>query len=114
MRSSTAPSRRPWRLIPACAGWRSPISGTTPIGPNAAASIHLRFTAGGLFGDNTGGECWELLVAMANECGKDLYVALPMQAEDAYIEKFGRLIRYGSDGARALTTMKWKTPSGRP
>ncbi|OGV64950.1 MAG: hypothetical protein A3K19_10490 [Lentisphaerae bacterium RIFOXYB12_FULL_65_16] len=57
------------------------------------------FTRGGFWSDNSGGECWEYLIVLANECGKDLYVCLPMQADDAYIEPFARLARYGSDGA---------------
>jgi len=57
------------------------------------------FTRGGFWSDNSGGECWEYLIVLANECGKDLYVCLPMQADDAYIEQFARLLRYGSDGA---------------
>ena len=73
----------------------------------------LRFTVGGLYGNNSGGEVWELLLVMANECGKDLYVTLPMQASDAYIEKF-------ADSSatvpteRSPTTMKWRIPNGRP
>jgi len=47
---------------------------------------------------NNGGECWEMLVALANECGKDLYLTLPMQADDDYFEKIAKLLKYGSDG----------------
>ena len=57
------------------------------------------FTRGGWFTNETkGGECWEKLIMMANECGKDLYLTLPMQANDAYFEQMARLVRYGSDG----------------
>ena len=37
--------------------------------------------------DNNGGECWEMLITLANETGKDLYVALPMLANNEYFEK---------------------------
>ena len=46
----------------------------------------------------TGGECWERLVMLANECGKDLYLCLPVRASDDYVRKLALLLRNGSDG----------------
>jgi hypothetical protein len=43
-------------------------------------------------------ENWESLVMLANETGKDLYLSLPVAADDDYHEKLARLLRYGSDG----------------
>ncbi len=61
------------------------------------------FSRGGFWGEDVGGECWEMLVMLANESGKDLYATLPVAASDAYIEKFANLIRYGSDGVEPYT-----------
>ena len=56
------------------------------------------FTRRSCFDSNNGGECWEILITMANECGKDLYLCLPMQGDADYFDKIARLVRYGSDG----------------
>lgn len=56
------------------------------------------FTRGGQWSDNSGGETWERLVAIANETGKDLSLCLPMQADDDYLLRLARLLRFGSDG----------------
>lgn len=69
------------------------------IWANRTLPTYRMFTRGGWFTSETkGGECWEELIMMANECGKDLYLTLPMQANDAYFEQMARLVRYGSDG----------------
>jgi hypothetical protein len=47
---------------------------------------------------NTQQENWEYLVMLANEVGLDLYVSIPIGADDEYLEKFALLMRYGSDG----------------
>ncbi|NLF40091.1 hypothetical protein GX586_11635, partial [bacterium] len=49
-------------------------------------------------GGTNSGECWEYLVMMANECGKDLNVTTPMQADNEYFTKLALLLKYGSDG----------------
>jgi len=41
---------------------------------------------------------WEYLVMLANETGSDLYLTIPISANDEYIEKLALLTRYGSDG----------------
>ena len=47
---------------------------------------------------------WEQMVMLANECGKDLYVCLPVQASDDYLTNVANLIRYGSDGVNPYTS----------
>lgn len=46
----------------------------------------------------TGEENWEYAIMLANETGSDLYITVPIGADDAYLEKFALLTRYGSDG----------------
>ena len=41
---------------------------------------------------------WELMVQLANETGKDLHACLPHRADDDYVRKVARLLRFGSDG----------------
>lgn len=42
---------------------------------------------------------WELMVQLANEAGKDLYACIPHRADDDYVLRVARLMRYGSDGS---------------
>jgi hypothetical protein len=44
------------------------------------------------------GLSWEHQIMLANETGKDLYICVPQQADDDYMRKLARLIRFGSDG----------------
>ena len=41
---------------------------------------------------------WELMVLLANETGKDLFACLPHRADDDYVRRVAKLLRYGSDG----------------
>ncbi|NLF39966.1 hypothetical protein GX586_10995, partial [bacterium] len=50
------------------------------------------------------GECWEYLIMLANECGKDLYITAPIQANNEYFLKLAQLFKYGSDGSEPYTT----------
>ncbi len=50
-----------------------------------------------------GGENWESLVMCANETGRDLYLTIPMTADDDYFRKIAQLLRYGSDGVNPYT-----------
>ena len=47
---------------------------------------------------------WEHMVMMSNETGKDLYLCLPVRADDDYITKVAQLIRFGSDGVLPYTS----------
>jgi hypothetical protein len=38
------------------------------------------------------------MVMLANETGRDLYITIPIGANDRYLEKLALLMRYGSDG----------------
>ena len=35
-----------------------------------------------------GASAGSISIVLANECGKDLYVCLPMEADNAYLEQF--------------------------
>jgi len=55
--------------------------------------------------NNTGGQrYWEQMVMLANECGKDLYVCLPVRASNNYLTNVANLIYYGSDGVNPYTS----------
>ncbi len=47
--------------------------------------------------------CWEYLVMLSNETGKDLYLTLPVVADDEYLTDLAHLIRFGSDGVKPYT-----------
>jgi hypothetical protein len=44
------------------------------------------------------GAAWEYAVHMANEERKDLWISVPLLADDDYVRKLAQLVRYGSDG----------------
>ena len=44
------------------------------------------------------GENWEDLIMFANETGRDLYLCTPVAADNDYLTKFAKLLKYGSDG----------------
>ncbi len=56
----------------------------------------------GYTGDN--GQSWELLVALANAADRDVWLNIPVRADDDYIRKLAQLVRYGSDGTLPYTT----------
>ena len=41
---------------------------------------------------------WEYMIILANETGRDLYITIPIAADDEYLEKLALLMRHGSDG----------------
>lgn len=49
------------------------------------------------------GQSWELVVALANETNRDIWINVPVQASDDYILKLAQLLRYGSDGVNPYT-----------
>ncbi len=65
----------------------------------------LFFTAHA-YANNNGGECWEDLVMLANETGKDLYITMPVAANHAYFKKLALLLKYGSNGKEPYTSMR--------
>lgn len=50
------------------------------------------------------GQSWELMVLLANATGRDLWINVPVKANDQYIDKLAKLIKYGSDGNEPYTT----------
>lgn len=44
------------------------------------------------------GAAWEYAVHLANEAHKDLWICVPLLADDAYVKNLALLLRYGSDG----------------
>jgi hypothetical protein len=50
------------------------------------------------------GQSWELMVMLANATGRDLWITVPVKADDTYIRKLAQLIRYGSDGNEPYTS----------
>ena len=53
-------------------------------------------------GDN--GQSWELIVALANATNRDVWLTLPVRADDEYIRKLAQLVKYGSDGNEPYTS----------
>ncbi|MDX2108631.1 MAG: PA14 domain-containing protein [Verrucomicrobiota bacterium] len=52
--------------------------------------------------------CWELLIMLANEVGKDLYICTSVRADHDYYVKLANLVKYGSDGTLPYTsTSQW-------
>ncbi len=58
----------------------------------------------GLPGDK--GQSWELLVAMANAADRDVWINVPVKADDDYIRKLAQLVRFGSDGIQPYTSVQ--------
>ena len=50
------------------------------------------------------GQSWELLIALANAAGRDVWLNVPVQADDDYIRKLAQLAKYGSDGNTPYTS----------
>jgi hypothetical protein len=50
------------------------------------------------------GQSWELVVALANAANRDIWVNVPVQADDDYIRKLALLFKYGSDGTEPYTS----------
>ena len=48
--------------------------------------------------------CWEYLVMLANETGKDLYLSISSRTDHDYCVKLANLIKYGSDGVNPYTS----------
>ncbi|GAB4170152.1 MAG: hypothetical protein Fur0032_08920 [Terrimicrobiaceae bacterium] len=61
-------------------------------------TLNRRPPADGFSGNRPTGVAYEYMVMLANEIGTDLWVCVPHLADDTYIRKLARLIRFGSDG----------------
>ena len=57
--------------------------------------------------------CWEDLIMLANEMGKDIYISISPRADHDYYTKLANLVKYGSDGVNPYTSSdQW--PAGGP
>ncbi|MES2583323.1 MAG: hypothetical protein V4627_11455 [Pseudomonadota bacterium] len=66
-------------------------------------------TKPGYFGQTgTKGQSWELLVALANATDRDVWINVPVKADDDYIRKLAQLVRFGSDGNLPYTSVQSK------
>lgn len=65
----------------------------------------------GMTGDK--GQSWELMVALANATGRDLWLTVPVKADDDYMRKLAQLVRYGSDGVEPYTSTQ-RNPKHAP
>lgn len=54
------------------------------------------------------GQSWELMVALANATDRDIWLNVPVRADDDYILKLAQLVRYGSDGDQPYTSAQAK------
>lgn len=70
--------------------------------PQKSWSERTRPNFFGFTGDN--GQSWELLIALANATDRDVWLNVPVRAEDDYILKLAQLVKYGSDGNLPYTS----------
>lgn len=54
----------------------------------------------------TKGQAWELQILLANAANRDLWINVPVKADDAYIDKLAKLFKYGSDGSEPYTSVQ--------
>lgn len=57
-----------------------------------------------LHGTYTNKPCWEYLIMLANEMGKDLYLSISSRADAQYVTNLAYLVKYGSDGVNPYTS----------
>jgi hypothetical protein len=96
------------RFIALRFGGAEGAAGTAWSDRTPATSATQRPTPSSDGGAAGSGMAWEYRVMIANETGKDLYLTLPMSANDDYITKIAQLVRYGSDGATPYTSAQTK------
>jgi hypothetical protein len=65
-------------------------------------SERTRINFPGYTGDK--GQSWELTVMLANATNRDLWINVPVKANDDYIQKLAKLIKYGSDGVEPYSS----------
>lgn len=52
------------------------------------------------------GQSWELLIALANATERDVWLNVPVKANDDYIRKLAQLVKFGSDGNLPYTSVQ--------
>jgi hypothetical protein len=50
------------------------------------------------------GQSWETMVQLANATGRDIWINVPVRANDEYIMKLAKLFKYGSDGSEPYSS----------
>lgn len=64
-------------------------------------------TKPGYFGSTgSSGQSWELMIALANAAGRDIWLNVPARADDDYIRKLAQLVKFGSDGSLPYTSVR--------
>lgn len=64
-------------------------------------------TKPGYFGaTGSNGQSWEMMIALANAAGRDIWLNLPARADDDYIRKLAQLVKFGSDGSLPYTSAR--------
>lgn len=53
-------------------------------------------------------QAWEMLAKLANDTNRDLWINVPVKANDEYITKLAQLFLYGSDGVNPYTSTQIK------
>jgi hypothetical protein len=52
------------------------------------------------------GGCWEHVILLANETGKNVWINIPVKATDAYVTNVANMLKYGSDGVNPYTSVQ--------
>ena len=79
---------------------------STNANPQSAWAERTKPNFFGFTGDN--GQSWELLIALANAAERDVWLNVPVRADDDYIRKLAQLVKYGSDGVTPYTSTQAK------
>ncbi len=74
-----------------------------PTHVTQTGTLNRRAPAEGFSGNRPTGVAYEYMVRLANEIGTDLWICVPHLADETYIRKLARLIRFGSDGVEPYT-----------
>ncbi|MEN9566995.1 MAG: hypothetical protein RLZZ69_2191, partial [Cyanobacteriota bacterium] len=82
------------------------IRGMDFVSANSNSSVHWsdRTTMNWIGEPEVKGAPWELLVLLANATGNDIWLNVPVRADDDYLLKLAQLLRYGSDGVNPYTS----------
>jgi len=71
--------------------------------------LNQRAPANGFAGERDTGMAWEYMIQLANTLQRDLWICVPHMANDDYVTRLARLMRYGSDG-----TEPYSLPQANP
>lgn len=74
--------------------------------PSVASQAVGNISTSFAFGGQGRGASWEYLVLLANLTGKDIWINIPVIANDDYTTKVAQLFKYGSDGVNPYTSVQ--------